>query len=83
MIGACVVELQGNDEQKAEGRQVLADVLEALRIVALLISPITPRLARAMYMQLGFSEEHFRELTLADAAWGGAPHSSLAQTGIP
>lgn len=68
-----MIGLQGNDEQKAEGRQVLADVLEALRIVAILISPLTPRLACAMYTQLGFSEEQFQDLSLADAAWGGVP----------
>ena len=65
--------LQGNDEQKAQGRQVLADVLECMRIVAVLLSPIAPQLSQRMYLQLGFSEDQFKSLTLSDSQWGGMP----------
>ena len=66
-----LVRLQGSEEQKALGRQVLGDVLECMRIVAVLLAPITPQLSQRMYSQLGFSAADFQALSLADARWGG------------
>ena len=64
--------MQGNEEQKAEGQQVLADVLESMRIVAVLLSPIAPQLSCRMYRQLGFSQEQVDMLSADDLHWGGA-----------
>lgn len=63
--------VQGNDEEKATGRLILVEVLEAMRIVAVLLSPVTPSLSEAIYLQLGYNSEAFRALTLKDAEWGG------------
>ena len=63
--------LQGTDAQNAEGRAILTEVLEAIRIVAVLLSPVTPTLSRAVYTQLGFSEERSQKRRLEDANWGG------------
>lgn len=68
---------QGTEEQKAQGRQVLTEVLEAIRVVALLLSPVTPTLSRAVHTQLGFSEDESRALALAAASWGGANSAKL------
>ena len=63
--------VQGTEEQKAGGRQVLADCLEAVRIVAVLLAPITPSLSARIYAQLGFDEASHRDLCLDHAQWGG------------
>ena len=68
---------QGTDEQKAQGRTVLVEVLEALRIVAVLLSPVTPTLSKAIYQQLGFMEGKSEKLTLEDTQWGGQPWLTL------
>lgn len=65
--------VQGTDEQKAQGRKVLTEVLEAIRIVAVLLSPVTPTIARSIYLQLGFPEEKAASLHVKDAQWGGTP----------
>ena len=62
---------QGSDEQKEQGRQILVEVLEAVRIVAVLLSPVTPTLAKAAFAQLGFPAETFISLQLSDLEWGG------------
>lgn len=51
--------LQGSDGEKAFAGQVLVSVLEAVRIVAVLLSPVTPCLSERIYLQLGFSEKEF------------------------
>ena len=43
--------------------QDLVVVLEAVRIVAVALSPVTPKLSLSVYLQLGYSEEDFRTLT--------------------
>lgn len=63
--------MQGTDEQKAEAAAVLVAVLEAVRVVAVLLSPVTPSLSRRIYAQLGYSAEEFDALRWGDAAWGG------------
>ena len=66
-------QLQGTEEEKAGGRQVLADCLEAVRIVAVLLAPITPSLSARIYAQLGLDEASHRGLCLDHAHWGGEP----------
>lgn len=62
---------KGSEEQKAEAAVVLAAVLEAVRVVAVLLSPVTPALSARIYQQLGFSPEQHAVLTWADTEWGG------------
>ena len=64
---------QGNDEEKAVGRSILVEVLEALRIAAVMLSPVTPTLSEAIYLQLGYSADQYRGLKLEDSKWGGKP----------
>ena len=61
---------QGTDEQKAAAAAVLVSVLEAVRIVAVLLSPVTPALSRRIFQQLGFGEGGFDSLRWADTEWG-------------
>lgn len=49
----------------------LVIVLEAIRIVAIVLSPITPSLSSRIYTQLGFSEDQFNGVTWRDTKWGG------------
>ena len=50
---------------------MLLEVLEAARIVAIMLSPVAPALARLIYLQLGFSDEDFANLSWQDTQWGG------------
>lgn len=43
--------------------QDLVIVLEAMRIVAVALSPVTPRLCLRIYTQLGYSEDQFYAIT--------------------
>lgn len=40
-------------------RQDLVVILEAMRIIAIALSPVTPSLGRQIYAQLGYSEDQF------------------------
>ena len=51
---------QGTPEQQAEAAGVLVAVLEAVRIVAVGLAPLTPALSARIYAQLGFSEEQYK-----------------------
>ena len=46
---------QGTGEEKAEAAKVLVAVLEAVRIVAVLLWPVTPQLSARILAQLGLS----------------------------
>ncbi|KXZ49919.1 hypothetical protein GPECTOR_19g370 [Gonium pectorale] len=62
---------KGTDDEKAEAAAVLVAVLEAVRVVAVGLAPLTPQLSRRIYAQLGYSDQQFEALTWADASWGG------------
>ncbi|GFQ07326.1 methionine--tRNA ligase [Phtheirospermum japonicum] len=55
----------------------LVNVLEAMRIMAIAISPVTPSLALRIYAQLGYSEDQFYAVTWSDARWGGLKHGHV------
>ncbi len=63
--------MQGSPEEKEQASFVLLEVLEAARVVAVMLTPVAPALARLVYLQLGFSDQGFETLTWADAQWGG------------
>lgn len=64
---------RGNDEERTRAEEVLVAVMEAVRIVAVMLSPITPALSSRIYAQLGFSEEQFTAVRWEDAQWGCIP----------
>ena len=49
---------------------VLVAVLEALRVVAVLLAPVTPRFSASLYAALGLPEDAHARLRWSDAAWG-------------
>ncbi|KAJ0973760.1 hypothetical protein J5N97_015725 [Dioscorea zingiberensis] len=49
----------------------LVVILEAMRIIAIALSPVVPSLCLRIYKQLGFSEDQFKAVTWNDAKWGG------------
>ena len=48
----------------------LLAILEASRVMALLLAPITPQLSHRIYTQLGFTDEQYQTATWQDTAWG-------------
>ena len=62
---------------------VLGDCLEALRIVALLASPVIPRAAAALWSRLGLPGSPEDQRLPDAAAWGGLPSGSLLTKGDP
>ncbi|WP_218081991.1 methionine--tRNA ligase [Anthocerotibacter panamensis] len=61
-------------DQREKAEQVLYTVLEAARIAAVILSPITPRLSARLYAQLGFSPEALAQVRWqAGTQWGGLP----------
>ena len=49
---------------------VLVAVLEALRVVAVLLAPVTPRFSASLYAALGLPEEAYTSLQWSETAWG-------------
>ncbi|KAJ6815416.1 methionine--tRNA ligase, chloroplastic/mitochondrial isoform X1 [Iris pallida] len=49
----------------------LVIILEAMRIIAAALSPVTPNLCLRIYTQLGFSKEQFEAVRWKDTEWGG------------
>ncbi|MCD7460324.1 Methionine--tRNA ligase, chloroplastic/mitochondrial [Datura stramonium] len=49
----------------------LVIVLEAMRIISIALSPITPSLSLRIYSQLGYTEEQFNAVSWRDTKWGG------------
>jgi methionyl-tRNA synthetase len=63
--------------------EVLGDCLEALRVVALLASPLIPRAAAELWRRLGL-EGGPADARLPDAAaWGGLPAGARLEKGEP
>ncbi len=65
---------------------VLYSLVEALRIIAILISPVLPKAAHEIFNQLNWKldlngkEERFRD---ADAKWGGLPDGHVIGKPVP
>jgi methionyl-tRNA synthetase len=62
---------------------VLYDCLEALRIVALLASPLIPNAAGELWRRLGLPGGPQDERLPAAAAWGGLPAGNVLEKGDP
>lgn len=61
---------QGGDAFEAATKDLVM-ILEAMRIIAIALSPITPSLCLRIYEQLGYSEEQFNAATWNETKWGG------------
>jgi len=59
----------GEDVEKSKALEVLVAVLESLRIVAVLLTPIAPSLTRRVYHQLGLHLE-YDSIGWTDTKWG-------------
>ncbi|KAL4556867.1 hypothetical protein LXL04_035033 [Taraxacum kok-saghyz] len=49
----------------------LVIVLEAMRIIAVALLPVTPNLSLRIYQQLGYTTQQFNAVTWRDTKWGG------------
>ncbi|XP_071709815.1 methionine--tRNA ligase, chloroplastic/mitochondrial [Rutidosis leptorrhynchoides] len=49
----------------------LVVILEAMRIIAVALSPVAPKLCLRIYQQLGYTEQQFNAATWNDTKWGG------------
>lgn len=62
---------KGTDEDKEAAGRVMVAVLEAARILAVALSPITPGLSGRIYQQLGLGEGPLQgRVSWSDTAWG-------------
>lgn len=61
---------KGTEEEKEEAKAALVAVLEAVRVVAVTLKPITPSLSHRIYNQLGIDDSVWESLTWEDATWG-------------
>jgi len=75
-----------NERDRETLAAVLYAVSESLRIIAILISPVTPRAAHGIFdqlnwkMELSGKEERF---SLADAEWGRLPDGHVVGKPVP
>ena len=78
--------LAKQDEETERLDAVLYHLVEALRIVAILISPVVPRAAHAIFEQLNWKMElsgNEERFSLKDAEWGGLPDGHVVGKPIP
>ncbi|KAK4783443.1 hypothetical protein SAY86_007817 [Trapa natans] len=61
---------QGGPASEAAAKDLVI-VLEAMRIIAVALGPVSPCLCLRIYEQLGYSEDQFNALTWTDTKWGG------------
>jgi len=69
------------ERQRAEA--VLYNVLECVRLAAVLLSPLIPGVAADIYRQLGFSDQAWENLAWSAARWGGLPAGQSLAPGAP
>lgn len=67
---------QGGDAFEAAAKDLVI-VLEAMRIIAIALSPITPNLCLRIYQQLGYTEDQFHAATWSETNWGGLKGSQI------
>ena len=62
---------------------MLGDALEALRIVALLVTPAMPATAAEIWRRIGLGGSPAERRLPEDAAWGGYPGGLTVEKGAP
>ena len=87
LIRATNAYLEANEPWKAEPGEeldrVMGDALEALRIVAILVSPAVPTTAQAVWERIGMPGNVIDQRLPQAAAWGGYPGGSEVVKGDP
>ncbi|XP_002981032.2 methionine--tRNA ligase, chloroplastic/mitochondrial [Selaginella moellendorffii] len=61
----------------------LAVILESVRILSVALSPVVPDLCKRMWLQLGYQDEHFNQISWDDTRWGGLKAGQLVATPSP
>ncbi|KAL8162158.1 hypothetical protein V2J09_013647 [Rumex salicifolius] len=61
---------QGGDAAEAASKDLVI-ILEAMRIIAVALSPVSPSLCWRIYSQLGYSQDQYDTITWDDTRWGG------------
>ncbi|KAM3345313.1 methionine-tRNA ligase, chloroplastic/mitochondrial isoform X1 [Capsicum galapagoense] len=61
----------------------LVIILEAMRIISIALSPITPGLSLRIYSQLGYTEEQFNAVSWRDTKWGGLKAGQVMAQATP
>eukprot|EP00262_Sarcandra_glabra_P020627 TRINITY_DN832_c0_g1_i1.p1 TRINITY_DN832_c0_g1~~TRINITY_DN832_c0_g1_i1.p1 ORF type:complete len:604 (-),score=80.16 TRINITY_DN832_c0_g1_i1:46-1857(-) len=61
---------QGGASAITAGKDLVI-ILEAIRIIAVALSPVAPNLCLRIYSQLGYSKDQFQAVTWSDSKWGG------------
>jgi len=78
--------LAKNPDEASRLDAVLYDLAESLRIIAILISPLLPKAAAAMLVQLQWQNDaagNFPAFRFGDAAWGGLPDGHRLGNPVP
>ena len=65
--------LQGDETEKEAAAAALVAVLEAVRVVAVVMCPVTPALSSRIYAGLGMTAQQYEDLRWGDAQWGALP----------
>ncbi|KAI0523492.1 hypothetical protein KFK09_005887 [Dendrobium nobile] len=67
---------QGGSSYETASKDLVL-ILEAMRIIAVALSPVAPNLSWRIYAQLGFSKDEFEATTWSDTRWGGLKAGSV------
>lgn len=75
---------KGSEEEQQAAKQVLVAVLEACRILAVTLSPVTPTLSGRVYQQLGLGEGSLQgRVSWSDTAWGVLQSGHVTAEPVP
>ena len=74
---------KGTVEEKEAASEALVAVIEAVRIVAVLLLPVTPGLSRRIYEQLGFTDDQWLGVEWKNSSWGALERGSVMSKPSP
>ncbi|KAG0567910.1 hypothetical protein M758_7G105300 [Ceratodon purpureus] len=66
-----------------DAAQDLTVILEAVRIMAVALSPVVPELCSRIYSQLGYTEADFKSISWEDTRWGGLKRGQVMADAQP
>ncbi len=69
-------------ENREKLKEVLYDLIEAIRIITLLLAPFMPQTAEKIWEQLGL-ESKISGMTIRDISWGGLKPGTKVNKGLP
>ncbi len=72
---------KAGDEETVDG--VIGDCLEALRLIALLATPLMPSACAELWRRLGYTTAPDEERLPAAAQWGSLPAGAPLEKGAP